>query len=402
MTDSQRLIAGGVDTHRDFHVACVVDTLGGELGTERFATTSDGCGQLLEWMKTFGSIVRVGVEGTGSYGAELSRHLQACAVEVREVNRPNRQLRRARGKNDGVDALAAARVAMSNEELAVPKTRTGLVECLRITRAPFELLGHQRTALINQLKGLIVTAPGDLRGQLEGLSNARLIERCDRLRPSEELTPTQITKHTLKLVAGEIIEKDRCIQLLEQRLLTLVLAVNPALLGAPGLGVDTASSLLVAVGDNPDRLKSEAAFAAICGVSPVEASSGKVVSHRLNQGGDRNANRALYVIALSRLNHHGPTRQYVAAREHKSKKALIRCLKRYIARELFSIIVRPFDVIDGHELRTLRTQTSLTLVEAGNALDVKPARLSEIERQVRFDNNLAARYEAWLTAQNVA
>jgi len=402
MTDLEPLVAGGVDTHKDVHVAAVVDALGGVLATKSFPASASGYSALLIWMTSFGRIERVGVEGTGAYGAGLARHLELNDIAVREVNRPNRQARRSRGKNDEIDAIAAARVAMSNEELAFPKKRSAQVECMRLLLVPYRSFGETRTRMLNQLDALVVTAPEELREMLRNLSKNALVARCNGFRPTNDLDVTQTAKHAMKALAEQILSLQVQRLTIERQLLTLVLENNPSLLGARGVGIETAAVLLVAAGDNPGRLHSESAFAALCGVAPIDASSGKIVSHRLSRGGDRRANWALYVIALNRMAHDERTRRYVEAHPARSKKANLRCLKRFIAREVYSLIIDPQPVTDAAHFRVTRLQKRLTLVNAASALEVAPARLSEIERQVRFDTELASRYATWLNDQIAA
>jgi transposase len=295
-------------------------------------------------MCAFGRLQAVGVEGTGSYGAALARHLTGVGVKVIEVNRPDRRQRRAKGKSDPLDAYAAADAVLAGRASAVPKAGDGITESIRALHIVRSGAVKSRTACMNELHALLVTAPAQLREELAGRTGAKLAQACAELRPLGDLTdPAQGTRYALRSLAGRWHDLDTEITDLDTRLTALVKQARPDLLQIKGVGVETAAQLLSTCGDNPDRLYSEAAFASLCGVSPVPASSGKTTRHRLNRGGDRQANRALYVIAVSRMAHDPRTRTYLQHRtaEGLSKKEIIRCLKRYIARELYKILTHP-------------------------------------------------------------
>lgn len=399
MTDHQPGIYGGVDTHRDVHVAAAVDQAGRVLATESFPATEAGHRRLARWLSCHGQVVRVGVEGTGSYGAGLARHLAAAGVEVVEVNRPNRQARRRRGKNDTVDAEAAARAALNGDASAVPKAGDGVVEAIRATRVAFASTRATRTRVANQLRDLVVTAPAPLRALLEGLDAAALVDRAARFRPGDITDPTEATKAALRTLARQHQALTSDLDELRDRLDALTMRANPALRAAVGVGPDVASLLLVAAGDNPERITSDAAFAALCGASPVEASSGKVTRHRLNQGGNRDANHALWRIAMVRLTCDPATRAYAERRraEGKSHHEIVRCLKRYIAREVYRLLTNPpATTTDHHQLRTDRLAAGLTLTDVAAALDTWPARISEIELGTKPNTELEPRYRTWL------
>lgn len=341
MADEDVAVTGGVDTHGDFHQAAVIDAIGRELGTESFPATTRGYRELLAWVRGHGRLACVGVEGTGSYGKGLARFLAAQAVAVVEVNRPDRAARRSRGKSDPVDAYAAARAALSGQASAVPKTGDGLVESIRVLKRARDSGVKQRTAVINQVKSMIVTAPDELRGRLSGLTRARLRDAAAALRPDPDIADvTAATKTALRHLARRWQQLDEQIDELEQDLFTLTACENAELLARPGVGPDVAAQLLITAGDNPDRLRSSAAFAALCGVSPIEASSGKIRRHRLNRGGDRAANAALHRIVVTRLRIDPKTRAFAARRsaEQMSNKEIMRCLKRYVAREVYQLL----------------------------------------------------------------
>jgi transposase len=339
----QRRITGGVDTHKDTHHAAVVLMNGRRLADAQFPATAAGYRALPAWMRGFGRLHAVGVEGTGSYGAALARHLRSQDVTVVEVNRPDRRQRRAKGKSDPLDAYAAADAVLSGRAVAVPKATDGIVESIRALHLVRGGAVKSRTACINEMKALVVTAPAELREQLPARA-ADLADACARLHPRGDLAdPIQGITAALGHLARRYHTLSAEIADLDIQLAALVKQARPDLLEITGVGVETAAQLLSTCGDNPDRLYSDAAFASLCGVSPVPASSGKTTRHRLNRGGDRQANRALYVIAISRMAHDPRTRTYVDRRtaEGLSKKEILRCLKRYIARELYKVLTRP-------------------------------------------------------------
>jgi transposase len=400
MTESDRVVIGGVDTHKDVHVAAVVDEVGRILGTGSFPTGVTGERRLYGFMSSFGRLERVGVEGTGSYGAGLCRFLGAQAVTVMEVNRPNRQMRRRRGKSDTVDAEAAARAALNGEANVVPKDRSGVVESIRMIRVAFCSARDSRTRVANQIRDLVLTAPSVLRAELGPLGTAARVERCARFRPGNPSSSTEGAKLALRHLARRYGALTGEMDELHAELDRLTVMANPALRAAKGVGVDVASILLVAAGENPERLRNDAAFAAMCGVSPVPASSGKFQRHRLNRCGNRQANHALWRIAMVRLSHDDRTKQYVARRmtEGRSKREALRCVKRYVAREVFALLVRPGAVIVGSQLRSERAAVGRTLSEAAAALRTWPINVSKLERGLTHDADLAARYQAWLQA----
>ena len=336
----ERKVVGGVDTHKDTHTAAVVDSAGRLLGTEAFPANTKGYGYLLSWLKQFGALLRVGVEGTSSYGAGLTRFLAQAGVSVVEVNRPNRQTRRRYGKSDPVDAEAAARAAQTGQELGAPKSQDGRVEIIRMLRLQRRSAIKARSQAANQIHAVISTAPEELRAELRDLSLKAVVSRARRFRSVPPTTLPAATKYALAGLAQRWFHLAEEIKHLDAELDALVEAVAPAMLQLRGIGTGTAGALLVAAGDNPERLAHEASFAALCGVTPVDASSGRQHRHRLNRGGNREANNALWVIALVRVRCDPRTRAYVARRtaEGLSKREIIRCLKRYIAREVFKCL----------------------------------------------------------------
>lgn len=331
----------GVDTHKDIHVAVALDGLGRRRGTLSVPTNPTGYEKLLDWASGFGPLEHAGVEGTGSFGAGLARFLKAQGIKVCEVIRPKRRDQYRAGKSDPIDAEAAARAVLAGTATGQPKDADGEVEMIRTLRVTRRSAVKVRAGAINQLKTLLVTAPEGLKSELRGLSTARLVEKASRFRPGANPSDVETaTKFALRSVARRYQRLSEEISELDEQLDRLVTEFAPELVAVEGVGTDTAASLLIAAGDNPERLGDEAAFAHLCGAAPIPASSGKNVRHRLNRHGNRDANRALYVIALCRMRRDERTRTYVAKRtsEGKSKKEIIRCLKRYIAREIYRIL----------------------------------------------------------------
>ena len=339
----------GVDTHGEIHVAAAFTSdLGRPLGHLAVPTTPAGYQRLLLWAQALGSSApRFGIEGTGAYGAGLARHLRRAGCTVIEVNRPNRQTRNARGKSDPVDAEAAARAVLSGEAASTPKSDDDRVSMIRTLRVARRSAVNSTTQVVNQIHSLLVTAPADLREQLRSLTGRTLMETLATLRPGPITSPTAAAKMALRSLARRHHHLSEEVATLNTELERLTQEVAPQLCALKGVGPDVAGALLVAAGDNPERLRSEASFAHLCGVAPLPASSGKTTGrHRLNRGGNRQANNALWRIVIGRLRWHQPTKDYVARRtaEGLSKKEIIRCLKRYVAREVFGALVAKTDL----------------------------------------------------------
>jgi len=337
IVEDARAITGGVDTHAGAHVAAALDPLGELLGVREFPATAAGYAGLLGWLSGFGTVALVGVEGTGSYGAGLARHLAAAGVRVVEVDRPDRQDRRRAGKSDPLDAISAARAAQSGRAAGASKGRDGAVEAIRALMVARRSARSERTQAINQARALIVTGPDDLRARFAKSTAAGLVADLAALRPRPGDLPGYATRIALRELGRRARFLDAQIERLDELIVPLVAARAPGLLALHGVGPDTAALLLIAAGDHPGRLRSEAAWAHLCAAAPIPASSGKVTRRRLNPGGDRQANHALWRIVITRMSSHAPTRAYVARRstEGLSKKEIIRCLKRYVAREVY-------------------------------------------------------------------
>jgi transposase len=349
MTDQRLEVIAGVDTHGQTHHAAVVDRLGRHLADREFPATGAGYRQLMTWLASHGTVVAVGVEGTGAYGAELARVLTRSGLRVVEVDRPDRKTRRLRGKSDPIDAYAAATAVASGRAIGTPKTRDGIVEAIRALRVPRRSAVKARTQAINQARQLLVTAPEALRAQLRGLNATELARTSARLRPGDLADPAA-TKAALRRLGRRILALAEEIAELDAELKTLTAQAAPTLLARTGVGPDVAGQLLATAGDNPERLHSEAAFAHLCGVAPIPASSGRRDRHRLNRGGDRAANHALHTIALCRMRWDPRTRAYVQRRtqEGLSKKDIMRCLKRHIAREIYRALINDLQTRSAH------------------------------------------------------
>ena len=332
-----RAVTGGVDTHADVHVAAALDPIGGLLGVEEFPATPAGYARLLGWLGGFGTVCLVGIEGTGSYGAGLARHVTAAGVRVVEVDRSDRQDRRRQGKSDPLDAVSAARAAQSGRACGAPKGRDGAVEAIRALMVAKRSARSERTQTTGQARALIVTGPDDLRARFARHTPADLVSELASLRPRPGATVGYATRIALRELGRRAQFLDGQLERLDEFIIPMVTARAPGLLALYGIGPDTAAMLLVAAGDHPERLRSEAAWAHLCATAPLSASSGKVTRYRLNPGGDRQANHALYRIVITRLSSHPQTRAYAGRRgkEGLSKKEIIRCLKRYVAREVY-------------------------------------------------------------------
>ena len=340
--DSQAEVILGVDTHLDVHVGVVIDAVGRVKGTLSIKTNPSGYEQLLTWARSFGSLNRAGIEGTGSYGAGLARFLERNGVAIVEINRPNRSRRRNRGKSDPTDAESAARAVLSNDATGVPKAQSGMAEALRTLSVARRSAVKAKTQAVNQLRALLVSAPSFIREAVLKAKPERCVAACAALPEDDEMNPVlDSLKTTLRLLAKRWNALNSELRELDKHLTRLTKLAAPRLLGRFGVGPQTAATLLITAGDNPTRLRNEAALAALCGVSPLEASSGKTSRHRLNRGGQRQANNALWTIAMVRMRSDARTRDYVARRTGQglSKKEIHRCLKRYIVRELYPLIL---------------------------------------------------------------
>ena len=341
-TDPAEIIIG-IDTHKEAHAAVAINGLGARLGAMTLLVSSRGYHEMESWAQSLGPVRAFGIEGTGSYGAGLARFLQQRGHNVIEVNRPNRQIRHQHGKNDPLDAENAARAVLSGQARAAPKSGTSSVEMIRHLKVARDTAVKSRTQAMVTLKTIIVNAPAALRESLDGLTGKMtLIRHLAALRPGAMTSPTASAKATLRALARRWLMLDAEIKSHDADLDDLTTACAPTLKEAHGMSTGTAAEMLILVGDNPERIRSEAAFAKLCGACPIPASSGKTSRHRLNRGGHRQANAALYRVVIIRMRSHPPTLDYVRRRtaEGKGKMEIIRCLKRFVAREIFGYLCR--------------------------------------------------------------
>jgi transposase len=338
---SQPKIVVGVDTHKHLHVAAALDELGARIGVLTVGADSVGYAALASWAEELGRPTAFGIEGTGSYGAGLASFLRRRGHKIVEVNRGDRRNRRSNGKSDTLDAEAAARAVLAGSAAAVPKSADGACEMIRQVKIARDTAVKARTQALITLKCIVVNAPAELREQLAPLADKTLLDRCAAFRRGPIESTTASTKHTLRALArrwlelaAEITEHDRVLDQLTR-------TASPSLRDAFGIGPDTAAEMLIVFGDNPERIRSEAAFAKLCGVAPIPASSGKTNRHRLSRGGHRQANSALYRTVIVRMRFHQPTLDYVARRsaEGRTKRDIIRCLKRFLAREIYHHVI---------------------------------------------------------------
>jgi transposase len=351
MTNQTQSVVAGVDAHTDEHHAAIVDGQGRLLGAAAFPTSASGYAQLIAWVRSHGQVIRVGVESTGAYAAGLVRALREQAIEVVEVNQPHAHAHQRLGKSDAIDAELAARVALSGAASAVPKETGGIVEAIRQLSIVRAGALKARTAALQQLDDLIITAPQGLR---EALRRPRTLKAraalCRRLRPDPGRLhePPQAAKFALRDLARRIEQLEYEAAALDEQLDRLVAAAAPRTVALYGVGTQSASQLLITAGENIERLRGEAAFARICGAAPIEASSGRTKRHRLDFGGDRQANRALHMIAVVRLRHCQRTQAYAKRRaaEGLGKRDILRCLKRYIARETYQTLRHDLEAIN--------------------------------------------------------
>jgi transposase len=331
----------GVDTHLDVHVGAVISETGKLIATLSVSANTTGYLDLLTWASSFGRLCRAGVEGTGTYGAGLARVLRDHQIEVLEVNRPDRATRRSRAKSDPTDAENAARAVLAGKATAIPKEQSGAAEAMRAVSVARRSAVKAKTQAINQLRALLASAPQEIRERLLKTKTSECVASCARLRSLGNTPMLQTLTATLRLLAKRWLALTEELNTLDAMLDRLTSQHASRLRERFGVGPQTAAVLVAVAGDNPERLKSEAALAALCGTSPLQASSGKTVRHRLNRGGDRSANNALWTIAMVRMRSEPRTRAYVERRtkEGMSNKEIHRCLKRYIVRELYPLIL---------------------------------------------------------------
>lgn len=390
-------VFAGIDTHKDMHVLCVLDPLGRKILEGSFAADGPGYDALAQALGDPKKCAVVGIEGTASYGSGLTKRLTELGFRVVEVLRPKRdRRRRGENKNDFADAERAARDAMANKSISTPKSQSGWVEAVRYLLAARRVLVKSSTACANSAQALLDSTPESIRETYRGLGVGKLMARfaVEEISSSDPLEAS--IQQSLHALALTWISTKKHAKQAEDAIEALIREHAPALLDIYGCGTISAAQLAVCAGDNPERLKSEASFAALCGVSPVEASSGKTKRHRLNRGGNRQANCALHRIALCRKQGDERTIAYAEKRaaDQKSDREITRCLKRFIAREVYHALLHPFKVRkkEGPALREVRLALGLTQAHVAKLLEVPSARISEIERCARNIPDLEWRY----------
>lgn len=380
----------GVDTHKDTNMLGLKDALGREIGTWEFPAGPAGYDALADAIGD--ASVPVGVEGTRSYGAGLAARLRERGFRVYEVVRPRRG-RRRRGKTDAGDALAACDDVAAGRCLPV-KELDGDVASLRwLMAAREQVVGHM-SRLARCLDSLLVTAPAGTRERWRGLSGGARMGAIAAGRPSDA------AGRALRVPAVRWRDASEQADLLESEIRAVVAAAFPSLIGAPCVGAVSAARLVLAAGSNPGRMRGEAAFSMLCGTSPIPASSGRTDRHRLNRGGDRQANRAIHEIARARMAHDPRTRAYVGRKmsEGKSRREAVRCLCRYIAREAYRLLTGPQEpACDQSALAARRSAAGLTQAQAAEGAGITRSKVGRLERLVEYHTDSLARYDAFLS-----
>lgn len=394
--DTDALLAG-IDTHKHTHHVAIVDHLGRAVADREFSTTSRGYAQIVEFLHAYERVVLVGVEGTGSYGAGISRVLAAEDFTVLEVVRHNRQARRLRGKSDPIDAYQAALAVIAGTDTSIPKSADGAVESMRILISERRSAAKTKTQTLNQVHALLITAPEAVRNAYRSLTGAKLLSALARSRPGagQSGEPELVARQTLKRLAARHSMLSGEVAAIDSQLESLVRTVNPSLLSVNGVGPLTAATLLVAAGDNPERLATKASFAALAGAAPIPASSGQRTRHRLSRGGNRHANAALHRIVLLRIRHREPrTLAYFARRraEGLTDRDIMRCLKRHIANEIYAALLNPTaGDAAGSQLRAQRQRAGVPISVLAATLGVPYQRLRRLEIGTRTDPDLETR-----------
>ncbi len=402
MTKEDTKVIAGIDTHADTHHVAIITEYGKHLADKKFLAVGSGYQEIAEYITQYGPVTSVGIEGTGSYGAELARVLAKEGFDVKEVNRPNRQARRLHGKSDPLDAYQAAEAVLAGRGTSTPKTRDGYVEALRVLRTARTSAVKASTAILAQISAILTAAPENVRAKYRGLTSEARAKTMAASRPAGDITdPAVATAVTLKRMAARHHYLSAEIADCDAELARIIADNAPALTRIKGVGTAVASQLLVTIGDNPERLTSEAQFAALAGVSPIPASSGKTTRHRLSRGGDRAANAAIHRIVLVRMSTDQRTADYVAKRtaDGKSKREIMRCLKRYVAREIYRVLRNPRPAPLTNDLRPRRLAMHITQTAAAQQFSVWSTAISRIEKGISHDHDLTNRYRAWLDEQ---
>lgn len=398
MTDEQRKV-GGVDSHKDTIHAAVISAVGEPVADHEFPTTAAGYRRAVAWLIEHGPLQAVGIEGTSSYGVGISSAVAQAGIRVVEVNRTRPADRRRQGKSDRLDAYRAARSVLSGEAAADPKRAS--IEPLRALTVARRSAVKAQQASWRQIQAVLVNAPASMRDRYRDLPQAKLIAALSKSRPERMRESSEADiMHALRALARRYQDLAEEIAGLEQRMLARATAASPALMAMKGVGAVVGAQLLITAGDNPDRLRTSASFAALCGTAPIPVSSGRTDRHRLSRGGDRQANAALHHIVKVRLSYDAATQAYRDS--HLSRgwtiHAVFRALKRVIARQVFQALTGRCAVPDYTDLRPMRRAKNLTLTAAAEHLGVWPARVGELELGQRPNDDLANRYREWLTA----
>ena len=382
----------GIDTHKGTNTLALVDRLGRPVGTWEFPTGAAGYARLEEAIGD--ASVTVGVEGVRSYGAGVAAYLASRGYEVLEVVRPRREQRR-RGKSDAIDALAAAANVAAGRGLAVKEAAGDVGDIGRLMTVR-EHFVRRMTEASNCIDSMVVTAPEAVRSRWGGSSGEGRIREIAATRPKDAL------QRCLRALARDWVRAKSDADALGAEIAALVARCCPALLGAPGIGPISAARLLVAAGSNPERMGGEAAFSMLCGTSPIPASTGSTSGrHRLNRGGNRQANRAIHEIARARMAHDPRTRDYIARKmaEGKTKREAVRCLCRFIAREVYRLITGPQEPLpDMGALAGRRRELGIPQAEVAAAIGATVAKVGRMERGAVFDGALMRAYSSYLDA----
>ena len=389
----------GVDTHADTHHVALINEYGKRLADKKFVATIAGYRDIVTYITAAGHVTAVGVEGTGSYGAGLTRHLTAAGFTVIEVNRPNRAERRLHGKSDPLDAYQAAQSTLAHHGTSIPKSRDGYVEALRVLRTARNSAVKAHSITQTQIRSILVTAPNELREKYRGHALAQHIIAMAGTRPAGPTAdPVTATALTLRRLARRYQFLGEEISACDAELAAIIQMFAPQLTQISGVGTVIASQLLITVGDNPERITSEAQFAALVGVAPIPASSGKTTRHRLSRGGDRAANSAIYHVALVRMATNQRTKTYVVKRtlEGKSKRDVLRCLKRYIARELYHALLHPQSLLQTDDIARRRIAHGFTQRDVAQHLGVWNSAIFRIEKGRSTNRELIQKYRHWL------
>lgn len=390
-------IIGGIDTHADtIHVAAI-DPWGRELGDNEFPTTPAGYRDALAFLTSQGEVTAIGIEGTSSYGAGITRTAIDAGLEVLEVIRPERSVRRREGKSDPLDAYQTAQAVLTGRATAAAKSAD--IAALRALHNARRSAVKARAAAQVQIGQQLITSPVPIREKYRNLTLGRLIPTLASSRPgTRDDIEERLVLTALKSLAQRHRQLTEEITKLDIELTSMIEQTAPHLLHLHGVGNTTAAQLLITVGGNPDRLRSEASFAALCGTAPVPASSGKTTRHRLSRGGDRRANNALHTMALVRMRSHPPTKVFVQRQRDRGRSTpeILRILKRAIAREMFKQLTRPHDGLGVHDLRPARQAKNITLHAAARALGLDPMTISRTERGKFVTPEVVNRYREWL------